>query len=213
MTDPIVRIEAALRRLGEDHEPPVGWEDRVLAATRQPTVRPFYTHHWFLVFVPVLALAGLLLWLVVFHRSPNDPQELAVNLRIEPKTSVRGDGSGGTKGDVVHASAAGEHGYRMLRVYRHGVLILGCAATPDGTVSEEVITHDAASRAGASPCTGDRDTLDVSLVLDAIGDYKLLGVASAAPLPASQHSFDLDLAYAIRANLRRANSVKSFEVK
>lgn len=27
--DPIARIEGALSRLGEEHEPPAGWEDRV----------------------------------------------------------------------------------------------------------------------------------------------------------------------------------------
>ena len=40
--EPISRIEAALARLGAEHEPPVGWEARVLAATAPPPRRAWW---------------------------------------------------------------------------------------------------------------------------------------------------------------------------
>ena len=210
MSEPIPRIEDALRRLGDDYAPPEGWEDRVLAATCQPRARrPRFRQHWWLVVAPVLAIAGLLLWLVQFQPAPA-PAELAVNWRIDPHTSVRGAGSDGAVGDVVHAEVAGGHGYRVLRLYRGGVLILGCHATPDGQVSQDVLERGDGE---APACTLDRDTLALRSVLRATGAYKLLGLASPSPLPASQHNFDLDQAAAISARLYRQSLVKSFEVE
>jgi hypothetical protein len=209
MSDPIARIEAALKKIGHEYEPPAGWEDRVLAATRTPRVRSFYSQRWWLMFAPVLVVAGVLLWLVVIHASP-EPQELGVTWRIETKTSVRGTGSDGAVGDVVHAAVAGGAGYRALRAYRRGVLILDCRATPDGAVSQDVVER---GESDAPRCTMDHDQLALSLVLHATGAYKLLGLASPTPLPASQHNFDLDQASAISAKLYRPNLVKSFEVE
>lgn len=210
MSDSIARIEDALKRLGQDYQPPKGWEDRVLAATRQPPVRSFFAQRWWLMIAPVIVLAGLLLWLIPFRGAPGEPEELAVNWRIETKTSVRGIGSDGAVGDIVHASVAGGRGYRVLRIYRRGSLILDCRATPDGLVTEDVIER---AERDAPVCTADRDKLEVSLVLRATGAYKLLGLAAPTPPPASQHNFDLDQASAIGAQLYRPSLVKSFEVE
>jgi len=212
MSDPIARIEDALRRLGADHAPPVGWEDRVLARAREPAPharRSFYRQHWWLMVAPVLVVAGLLLWLVQAAPSPAT-DEPVVSWRIDPRTNTRGIGSDGAVGDLVHAQIAGGRGYRALRVYRRGVLILDCHATPDGQVSQDVLEPGDSE---APSCTLDHGTLVLTSVLRAAGTYQLLGLSSPSPLPASQRNFALDQAAAIDAKLDRQSLVKSFEVE
>ncbi|HET9626848.1 MAG TPA: hypothetical protein VFP84_36055 [Kofleriaceae bacterium] len=206
--DPIERIEAALAKLGDAYEPPTGWEDRVLAATRRPVVRPSYVRRVMLM-VPVLVLAGALVWLFVLRPRPA-PEAFAMTVSFDRVTLVRSADAGSARGDIAHARAAGR-GHRVLRVYNRDTLVLACAATPDGTVIQEVPPPPAA---GNAPCTGDRDALAVSWVLQGTGEYKVIGLASIdRPIPPTQHNFDRDQGALIDADLARSIAVKKFDVE
>lgn len=218
MSDPIERIEAALAKLGNEYEPPAGWEDRVLAATRAPVAKPAYMRRMFLIVPPVLALASVMVWLFLFHTSSETEPAFAVALRIDRKTVMRGAGSGGaiggastgSGGDVAYASGTGR-GHRVLRVYHRDNLVLACVATPDGTVLQEVSPPAAE---GNTRCMGTRDTLAVSWVLQGTGDYKLLGLASLdKPIPPTLHNFNRDQGALIDADLLRLAAVRDFNVE
>ena len=99
MTEPITRIEAALSRLGHDHQPPPGWEARVLAATAPPRRKP-----WWLFATSALAFAGAV---VVFAHHVTTAEQVAALTVDAPwdkgGTVVRGESP--HLGDVVHATA------------------------------------------------------------------------------------------------------------
>jgi len=126
MTEPISRIEAALAGLGAEHEPPVGWEARVLAAT---ATRP-RTRWWWWLSVPVGAIAGLLLWLV-----PARSQPLGLDVAFKGGPLVRGSADH-QQGQVLVATATGGGAHREIRIYREDILVLVCPGGPTCRGSE-----------------------------------------------------------------------------
>ncbi|HEX7843766.1 MAG TPA: hypothetical protein VF469_40105 [Kofleriaceae bacterium] len=189
MTAPLDRIEAALAQLGAEHEPPEGWEARVLAAVRaeQQPRRP-----WWRIAVPALTLAtaagiAVLIW---WPRAPS-PGPLAFVVVAESPTQVRGAQRGPTRvrgegvearvvGDVVHATVSGGAGRRAIRVYRNEAeLVIACP--------------------GSSACRVSRDRITVDLTLDKVGLYTVVAIASEEALPAMPGIYNADTAAAIRA--------------
>lgn len=116
MTEPIARIEAALAGLGAEHEPPAGWEARVLAATA-PRTRTW--PRWWWLCAPIGAIAGLVFWLV-----PEGTQQLALVVALDSGPVVRG--SAARQGQVMHVTATGGGAYREIRIYRDDVLEVVC---------------------------------------------------------------------------------------
>jgi hypothetical protein len=119
-TEPIARIEAALAGLGAEHEPPVGWEARVLAAAgaRQP-------RRWWWALAPVAVLAVLVL--ALWRRSP-DPIALGLDVAVEGGPLVRGGAA--HIGQTAHAVATGSARYRALWIYRRDRLVAACPGDP-----------------------------------------------------------------------------------
>jgi len=168
MTEPIARIEAALTRLGAEHEPPVGWQARVLAATATPKPRPWW---WFA--MPAVALAVIAIYVVVRPRAKDQPLEVALAFEKHGAV-VRGQAA--HVGDLMHATATGGGHYRAVWVYHGDHLLLACP--------------------GATQCrsSGDATIADVELRL--IGDYTIVAVASNSPVPPPMGTLDTDLANA-----------------
>jgi hypothetical protein len=174
--EPLSRIEAALSRLGAEHEPPVGWEARVLAATAPPRRRAWW---WFA--MPALLAAAAAA--VIVLRPPARPSALQLAMVVEKRAGVvRASGPEPGLGDVVHATAAGGGPYRGVWVYRNETaLVLQCP--------------------GGAQCRRDDDTVTADVALDAIGTYQIVALSSTAALPVPTGRFDDDLAAAERANV------------
>jgi len=160
------RLIRALAQLGAEHEPPPGWERRVLAAI-EPRPRPH--RGWFA--IPLAALAAALVLVVLW----TPPRPDALSLAIERSASAartRGDVVGG---DRIRAVVRGGADHRAIWVYRDGRdLIAACPA------------RLACERAGGA--------LILELTLDRVGSYRVVALSSAAALPAPSGAYDADLA-------------------
>jgi hypothetical protein len=186
MTEPIDRIEAALSRLGAEHEPPVGWEAKVLAATATAT----HTGHpkqghprnkWWWFAVP--AVAAAVIAPVVVLRSPS---ELHLELKLSSDRGIQVvRGTSVQVGDVVHATATGS-GYRAVWIYHNDALVAACPGAAQCRVS------DAATIADLTP--------------SAIGEYVIIALASRSPISTPTGKFDVDVAHA-----RDAGAIENIE--
>jgi hypothetical protein len=173
MTEPITRIEAALSQLGREHEPPAGWEARVLAATAGPRRKP-----WWLFATSALAVAGAAA-VIVTRVVPAEPAEPVAAFALEAPwdkgpATVRGDSL--HVGDLVHATARGGGGYRSVWVYRNEELVAAC---PGGQ---------------ACRFEGDKTIADVRLL--SIGSYRIVALSSVVPLAPPRGVYDSDVANA-----------------
>jgi hypothetical protein len=169
MTEPTTRIEAALSQLGSQHEPPAGWEARVIAATTLPPKKP-----WWLFATSALALVGAA---VVVFSLPR-PNRAAVAFALDAPWDkgdkvVRGDSP--QVGDVVHATAIGGGGYRAVWVYRNDELVAACPGGP--------------------ACRFDPDATIADVVL-ASGSYRIVALSSIVPVAPPQGAYDSDVANA-----------------
>ena len=174
--EPLARIEAALSRLGAEHEPPLGWEARVLAATATPHRRAW----WWFAAPPLLAAAAAA---VIVLLPPGKPSALQLAMEVEKgSTVVRMRGPEPQLGDVVHATATGGGSHRGVWVYHDETeLVLQCPAGPH--------------------CRHTDDTVIADIALAAIGTYQIVALSSSAALPVPTGRFDEDLAAAARANV------------
>jgi len=154
MTEPLSRIEAALARLGAEHEPPVGWEARVLAATAPA---PRKRSRWWWLSVPVGtvgAVAGLLLWLV-------PARGLALNVAFaSPPGGAVVRGSSPHRDEVMQVTATGGDRYREIRIYVDDELVLMCPRDPTCHGSERA-----------------------DLALSRTGTYRVMALTSSSPIP------------------------------
>jgi hypothetical protein len=167
MTEPIARIEAALTHLGEEHEPPLGWEARVLAATARPRHKPWW---WFA--LPIVALAAIAL-IVVVPRAGSQDFQLVVEIE-KSRTIVRGTSA--HVGDVVHATVTGGKHERAIWVYRNDHLLMTCPGDPQ--------------------CRSSGDMMISDVTLNAMGTYKIVALTASSALPAPSGNSDVDLARA-----------------
>ena len=172
MTDPITRVEAALKQLGAAHEPPRGWETRVLAATRS---RPRWCLWWFVLPALAMIVSAPLFW----PRSAPTDDRVALHVILDPVGPTM-RGSSAHVGDRVRVTAAGSDPYRALWVYRNEhELVVACPGGPS------------CRRAG------DATTADLTLL--AVGRYTLVAITSSTPLPAPRGAYDTDQAAAREA--------------
>lgn len=179
------RIEAALRRLGEEHVPPVGWQRRVLDREPVPPRRS-----WWLVAVPLLtvALAGtavVALWLPSTRRA--EALQLARNEKPVLETSsvpfsgavYRGEPTRGQLGDMLHVRITRGPAARALWIYRDRELVAVCPGDPG--------------------CRESGDALVMAYRLSSVGEYTLVAVTGLAAIGRPPvRGQDADLAYARR---------------
>ena len=179
MTDPISRIEAALARLGAEHEPPQGWEAKVLAATvdrKQPRWR--WGWLWW-VPVPAAALAALVLVLwpsaSSMRRSPWFASTAGVDVDGE-RAGVRRAASSLSVGDVLTARATHDQVHGALWIYRDGGLQLACPRDPG--------------------CWSFAGQTIAALKLTRRGEYKIVSLTSEREIPMPRGDYGQDVAVA-----------------
>ncbi|MEO7730736.1 MAG: hypothetical protein ABIY55_07175 [Kofleriaceae bacterium] len=174
--EPIARIEAALSRLGQEHEPPLGWEARVLAATAPPRRRAW----WWFAAPAMLAAAAAVVFVII---PPAKPSALQLAMVVEKGSAVvRMSGPEPQLGDTVHATATGGGGHRGVWVYHNETeLVLQCP--------------------GPVHCRRSDDTVTADIALGSIGTYQIVALSSSAALPLPTGKFDEDVAAAVRANV------------
>ena len=170
------RIEAALTRLGAEHEPPPGWEARVLAAVSATEQR-----RWWRLAVPGGALAAVAAAAVVaVVWVPGPPPALALSVDVQHRTLTRGDDY--SAGDVAHIAVSGGKGPRAIWVYHEEVqLVLRCPGDPRCRVSDA--------------------STEVDLMLTSPGAYTLVALDTAADLPSLTGTYDADTAAAKDAGI------------
>jgi len=177
MSDPITRVEAALKQLGAEYEPPWGWEARVLAATRP---RPRWCLWWFAIPALALSVSAPIFW--SWTRPPDDC--VALHVSVDPAGPTM-RGSSAHVGDRVHVTATSRDLHRALWVYRNEhELVVACPGGP--------------------ACRRSGDTTTADLTLLAVGTYTFVAITSISPLPAPQGSYDADQASAreVRATIQ-----------
>ena len=165
------RIEAALAQLGAEYEPPLGWEARVLAATRAR--RPWWWYAMPGFAVTALAVCAVALWPTAA------PPALALSVEVQHPAPVRG--REGQVGDTVRITATGGDGERAIWVYRdEQQLVLRCP--------------------GASSCAASPSGIQVDFVPRQVGTYTIVALTGQRlPLPAG--AYDNDTAAARRAGI------------
>ena len=166
------RIEAALARLGAEHEPPVGWEARVLAAVGATRRR------WWVYAAPGVALAAAAAVALVLLYRP--PPELALNVDVKHSALYRGNEA--TAGDTAHIVVSGGKGPRAIWIYHEEVkLVLRCPDDPRCRVSEAAT--------------------EVDVTLSSAGAYTVVALTGGSGLPPLIGTYDADTAAAKDAGL------------
>lgn len=168
---PNERIEAALARLGAEHEPPPGWEARVMAAVGATRRR------WWTYAAPGAALAAAAAVALIVQRRP---PALALHVDVKPSAVYRGDEA--SVGDVAHIVVSGGQGPRAIWVYHEEVqLVLRCPDDPRCRVSNE--------------------STEVDLTLTSAGTYTVVALTAVSRLPPLTGTYDADTAAAQDAGL------------
>lgn len=177
MSEPLERIESALKRLGAEHEPPPGWEARVLAAVApERRSRP-----WWMFAAPGVAVAAAAAVAVVVMLPPR-PHALALQVDVIEQGKTRGGSAEASVGDTVRLTVSGGDRHHALRVYRdERELVFQCPGGPTCRSSDEGLTAD--------------------LKVPMVGTYRIFALSASAPLPEPTGNFDADLAAMTRANL------------
>lgn len=178
-------VVARLLQASAGWQPPGDWEARVFAriAREQPARR----FAWWQVLFPVLAAAGLAIWLArpATPGGGADPNAAPLGLSlsvVDAAQVVRGENP--KPGDALSLRVAvGGAAHVGLRVYRDDrTLVFACG------------------HADACPRTGDEVVTRVTM--DAPGTYRTLLMGGAAALPAPAGSLDADMARAREAGLQ-----------
>jgi len=170
MIDPSTRLVRAIERLGADHQPPAGWQDRVVAAIavrRRWWSRP--RRRW----LAAPAVAALAIALVVARGPRRDPLTLTAALVPGPRI-MRGDSG------RIRAIARGGEGHRAIWLYRdRRELVAVCP--------------------GHAGCSTGGGGLQLELMVERIGGYQIAAVSSASALPAPTGDYEADRAAAATA--------------
>ena len=175
MTDPITRIEAALERLGAEHEPPAGWEGKVLAQIEQ--VSWWRRLLRWKIAIPLAATAAAAVGVAVFWPLHRADRALALALDYRDSGEVF-RGSSHRVGEVMRAVATGGGGYRAVWVYCEDKLVVACP--------------------GGSGCSGSEDETIAERKLDSAGHYTVVALTSSSPISSPAGVLDGDVAGAHR---------------
>ena len=171
--EPIARIEAALSQLGADHEPPAGWEVRVLAQTARMS-RWRRLLRWRIA-IPIAAGAAAALALALTWLRP---RELGLELAYRDGGAVFRGGSH-VVGEILRATASGGQGHRAVWVYCEDRLVVACP--------------------GGRGCLSSGDATIAELALQTPGNYMIVALTASVPLATSDGTFDGDVAAALQA--------------
>jgi hypothetical protein len=187
MTDPISRIEAALARLGAEHEPPQGWEAKVLAATVDRRRSRWW---WWLTPLPVAAVAALVL--VLLRPVPVNPwMSLLSTPGVEAhgeRVELRRGERSLSRGDVLTARATHDQVHGALWIYRDGQLEMACPRDPG--------------------CWSFVGQTVAAVRLKLVGTYTIVSLTSKKAIPTPTGNYDDDLAAAKSAEAKDDRTYK-----
>lgn len=165
MTEPIERIEAALAELGAEHEPPEGWEARVLAQT----VPQNWWRHLLRWQVAAVVVAAAVIVVVIIPR--RGAFALATDTR-EPDGAVMRGGANHV-GQILRAAATGGDRQRAIWLYRDDRLLVACP--------------------GAPSCASSEDGVTVELGFETAGSYRVVALNARAPIAPPHGDVDTDV--------------------
>jgi hypothetical protein len=172
------RLRKGLGALGERHEPPARWQERVWEALEERRARR--SRRWWLwSVVPAGVAAALAAFLLV--RTPGEPLSVSLQLEVREGEGAVRRGLEAQPGDqlLLRATAGGAQ-HAELRVYRNDSdLILRCSDEP--------------------PCSRRGDSLEAMLDLQTVGRYQGLLFTSTAPIPPPVSDLDGDAGAALAA--------------
>ncbi|HEX4962488.1 MAG TPA: hypothetical protein VF173_16760 [Thermoanaerobaculia bacterium] len=174
------RLRARIAALGEEDEPPVGWQARVWERIDQRRERRRRGWAWWLVPAAVGVAASLA---ALFLISP--PGGLPPGLRVEIQTGTtihRGGRVGEAQpGDLLLlAATTGGARHAELRVYRNDTeLVLRCSTE--------------------SPCLRRGEEMRATVLLDVVGRYQPLLILAKKPLPSPAPDLEKDTSAALAA--------------
>ncbi len=175
------RLRQRLAAVGEEDQPPVGWQAGVWERIEQRQGRRRWRPWWGLVPAVLGASLAASLAAVLLVRTPEPAAPVFLSAQIEAGPSVQ-RGEEAKPGDSLRLKAStGGALHAELRVYRNDAeLVLRCSTE--------------------SPCSRKEDDLQATVVLDGIGRYQPLLLFSKSPLPkASTHGLDADTEAALAA--------------
>jgi hypothetical protein len=174
MIDPGTRLERAIEQLGADHQPPPGWQARVLAAIEARS--RWWARRWWLAVPAVAALAAVVIALLVARGPRSGPLTLTAALVPGPRV-MRGDSG------RIRAIAGGGDRHRAIWLYRdRRELVAVCPG-----------------HVGCSTLGGGGGPLQLELTVERIGSYQVVAVSSASALPAPTGAYEVDCAAAAAA--------------
>lgn len=176
--------EAVIARLvetGQGWQPPGDWEARVMAriAREQPARRFAW---WYAIF-PVLAAAGLALFLLRPGAPTAQGDTLALTLGVvDAQQVVRGENP--KPGDLLSLRVeVGQLGHVAVRIYRDDhTLVYSCDES--------------------KPCPRSGTEVAIRVALDAPGEYRTAVFGGPNPVPTATGSLDGDVARAREAGLQ-----------
>jgi hypothetical protein len=172
VTEPLSRIEAALERLGAEHEPAAGWDVKVLAQIEQVSWWRRLLRWKIAMPIAAAAVAAIVITVAL-------PRERALALAIAYRDSGEAHrGSARRVGEIMRAAATGGAGHRAVWVYREDRLVVACP--------------------GGDGCKSSDDETIVVHTLT-VGRYTIVALTSRAPVSPSSRILDRDVAAAERA--------------
>jgi hypothetical protein len=169
------RLRARIAALGEEDEPPVGWQARVRERIDQRRERRRRGWQWWLVPAAVGVAASLAALLLI---RPPGPQPPSLRVEIQAGATVRRGGEA-QPGDLLRLTAAtGGARHAELRVYRNDTeLVLRCST--------------------GRPCSRRGEELRAAVPLDVIGRYQPILILSKNPLPSPESDLEKDTSAAL----------------
>jgi hypothetical protein len=175
------RIEAALARLGAEHEPPAGWEDKVLAQIEQGSWWRRLLRWKIAIPIAATAIAAIVIIATVIPHDRIGDRALALATTYRhPGGVFRGNSH--QVGELMRAAATGGDRYRAVWVYCEDKLVLACP--------------------GGSGCSSTDDATIAEVELKTAGHYTIVALTSRSPISAPSGEFDGDVAGAEGAGAR-----------
>jgi hypothetical protein len=186
MSDPSDRLERAIAQLGADHEPPPGWEAKVLAAVESPRAAAPERRPWLRRWWPAIPAAVLAAAVLVVVLRPVRPEQFALAVTPRPDAS-RGAMRGGGGLDDVSLG---------------GVLDI---AVQGGERRAVWVYRDSRKLVAACPRDAGCEVIDGALRLawkvDQIGKYQVVALAGSQALPAPTGDYDRDLSALVQQRI------------
>lgn len=169
------RLRSGISSLGQEDEPPVGWQARVWERVEQRRRHQRRWRPWWI--LPAVAAVAATVFLLI--RAPT-PEPAGLWVKVEAGDAVH-RGFDAKPGDRLNLRAStGGAACAELRVYRNDAeLILRCSSEP--------------------PCVRSGDELRATVTLDGVGRYQSLLFLCKDSLPAATSDLESDTSAALAA--------------